>query len=148
VLYVSLKMKHRTLATSILLLGLVLLVQSLSGQAVAPPAVQKNAVNQQNKPKSLVVDIQLVKGKKTARFTNNTKNKHGVLLGDKKLLLKPGDSSSLLMPKAEKLKIYDFVKDGKKMKSRMRFMTILLPRIGNFELFKPKKNHESKCTVP
>ena len=131
-------MKKRTIAYSILICGSALLAESVSGQVVAPPAPQQNAAKKKKVAPSLAMDIRNVNGKLEAQFTNNTPNEVGVALGKKVLRLKSGKSGSLAVPIVENLKIYDFERDGKGLKPRLRVSTMIAPQVGKRQFLSPK----------
>ena len=126
------------MAFPIVLCGFALLVGAVPGQVVAPPAPQQNVGNEQKVALALVMEIREVNGRMEARFTNNTPDEVGVVLGKRGLRLKPGKSGTLAVPKVEELKIYDFGEEGKERKPRLRVAAMIAPQVGERQFLGPK----------
>lgn len=102
------------------------------------PVPKPKAADRGQVAPALDMEIRRVNGIMEAHLANNTRREVGVLVGNNRLRLKPGQVGSLAVPKVEKLQICEFVDDGNGMKSRIFVETMISPKVGNRRFLAPK----------
>jgi hypothetical protein len=107
-------------------------------EATVVPAPKPKVADQGQVAPSLEMEIRRVNGMMEAHFTNNTRREVGVLVGNSRLRLKPGQAGKLPVLKNEKLLICYFVDDGNGAKPRMFLESVISPKDGKRRYLLPK----------